>query len=235
MKRLIAVLLAMTMLLALCACGAKEEEIKGAIISSEEQQEPEAPAQAEEPEAPAEEVQLETGSIEGGRYENSYLGIACQLDENWSYFDQAQLAELIGVTADMFDDDSYAEQIKEADVFYDMYAAANDGSATINVVIQNMGLLFGTVMTEKEFLDASLGELETQLNSAGFENVKVERATIQFAGAEHEGLRIESQVQGINYYCTQILIKQGNYIATISLGSFVYDITDTLAGYFSAA
>ena len=101
MKKLIAVLLAVCTVFALCACGAGKD-IGGSVTSGED------------------DSSFQLGTINGGVYENSYLGVGISLDDSWSIYDEEQLAQLIGWTADQYDDEKYAEQIENADLFYDL-------------------------------------------------------------------------------------------------------------------
>ena len=141
MKKLIAVLLAVCTVFALCACGAGKD-IGGAVTSGED------------------DSSFQLGTINGGVYENSYLGVGISLDDSWSIYDEEQLAQLIGWTADQYDNEKYAEQIENADLFYDLFASANDGLVSVNVVIQNLGLLYGTVMDEDKIVDMTLEQMD---------------------------------------------------------------------------
>lgn len=205
MRKVTAMLLVLCMVLCLCACGSKDEE---AVV--------------------------QTGTLEGYKYENKFLGIGCELDESWTYASAEELAQMIGQTAEMFDDD-YADKLKDQDMFYDMMAVTEEGLVSINVVIQNVGILYGTALSEEKYLELAEDELEEQLGSAGMENVETARITANFAGAERNGIHISSTIQGVPYYCTQMCIKQGQYIASISLCSFSEDIGAELMAYFYAA
>jgi len=230
MKKIVAMLMALVMMLSLCACGAKTEaEIRGQVTAAGE-----SAAEAESVGEAAAEAEAELGTVNGGRYESSFLGIGCELDENWSYYSQEDMASLLGMTADMFEDENYAEQVKDADMFYDMYAAYADGTCFINVLVQNLGLLYGTVLTEEEYVKLSTESLSSQLESAGFTDVEWEIVTLDFAGQQRQGLKISSMVQGVPYYCTQAYIKSGSHMAIISLACYVEDISESLAEYFFA-
>lgn len=204
MRKAIALLLVLCMVLSLCACGGK-----------------------------AEEPSVRTGTVSGYKYENSFLGIGCELDENWTYASEEELSQIIGLTAEMFDDE-YADKLKEQDMFYDMMAVTEEGLVSINVVIQNIGLLYGVALSEEKYLDVAEETVTQELGSAGMDNVKTARITKDFAGSEHNGIHISSTIQGVPYYCTQMCIKQGKYIATISLYSFSEDLGDELISYFYA-
>lgn len=236
MKKLFAIVLLLAMLLSLCACGKSENEIRGQISAPAESASGES-APAEEAEEPglaeaAENVEAEAGVINGGRYESSFLGIGCELDENWTYASREQMIELLGTTSDMFNDTEYEDAIKDAEMFYDMYAAVADGTASINVLVQNLGLIYGTVLSVEQYVDLSTQSLSEQLEAAGFSDVKWEKVELDFAGETRPGLKISSQVQGIPYYCTQSYIKAGNHIAVVSFAAYFEDSTEAMLDYF---
>lgn len=216
MKKLTAMLLVLVMMLSLCACG--EKNVSGTVSPQEEQTE----------------VDFQLGVTTGGKYESTFLGIGCSLDDSWSFASQEELAQMIGATAEMFDNEEYAEQMKNTDMFYDMAAAADDGLVNINIIIQNMGLLYGMALSEEKYIEISQEGLEEQLSSAGFTLEGVEAGTVTFAGQERSGLHITCTYQGIAYYCQQVYIKQGNYMSVITLASFFEDDTDAMLDYFYA-
>ena len=216
MKKIAAMLLVLVMMLSLCACG--EKNVSGTVSPQEEQTE----------------VDFQLGVTTGGKYESTFLGIGCSLDDSWSFASQEELAQMIGATAEMFDNEEYAEQMKNTDMFYDMAAAADDGLVNINIIIQNMGLLYGMALSEEKYIEVSQEGLEEQLSSAGFTLEGVEAGTVTFAGQERSGLHITCTYQGIAYYCQQVYIKQGNYMSVITLASFFEDDTDSMLDYFYA-
>ena len=246
MKKILALALALALMLALCACGSQhvggsvspkdDAQQSAAPVESAEPQAEETPAESAEPvesAAPQTEDGLEVGTVVGGRYENSFLGIGCELDENWVFANEQQLAQIAGMTADMFTGD-FAEQAKAADMFYDLYAERLSGGATINLVIQKVGLLAGLGATEEQIVDATIAQMGPQLEAAGFSNVQMEKNTVSFAGQERVGIYISAEIQGAPIYEQQVCIKNGQHVASITLATVGEDATETLAGYFFA-
>lgn len=232
MKKIVAMLLALVMVFSLCACGSKDD-VSGSVSAADKDGGASGSVtQTSEP-SPEPEEEVEPGNLVGGRYENEFLGIGCELDDNWVYATQEELAEMIGQTAEMFDEES-AEQLKKADMFYDMLAASEDGLVSINVVIQNLGVLYGAVLSEEEYVELSTENLEAQLGSAGFTDISWEQITPDFAGQQRTGLHISSKIQGNDYYTTQVYIKAGSYMAVISFSSFAEDIGEELMANFFA-
>ena len=197
MKKLIAVLLAVCTVFALCACGAGKD-IGGSVTLGED------------------DSSFQLGTINGGVYENSYLGVGISLDDSWDIYDEEQLAELIGLTAEQFDDEKYVEQLKNADMFYDFFASAEQGLVTVNIIIQNM----------------SLEQMDEQLQSAGFSDISAEKITVDFAGAERTGIKSSSLYQGADYFTQQVFIKHGKYMAIFTVSSFFEDITGDVLSQF---
>lgn len=233
MKRLFAIMMVLAMLLSLSACGKSENEIRGEISASEESSSVEETTDSGLAKA-AEDVEseAEAGVINGGRYESSFLGIGCELDESWTYASRDEMIQLLGTTSDMFADTDYEEAIKSAEMFYDMYAAGAEGLNSINVLIQNLGLLYGTVLSVEQYVELSTQNLSQQLEAAGFTDVKWERTELNFAGETRPGLKISSQVQDVPYYCTQVYLKAGSHIAVISFASYFEDTTAQMLDYF---
>ena len=76
MKRAAGLLLALVLVLSMAACGKKDGD--GGDSQSG----------------------FQRGTIENGIYTNTFVGIGCQLSDDWTYFTDEQLAELSGVVAE---------------------------------------------------------------------------------------------------------------------------------------
>ena len=76
MKRAAGLLLALVLVLSMAACGKKDGD--GGDSQSG----------------------FQRGTIENGIYTNTFVGIGCQLSDDWTYYTDEQLAELSGVVAE---------------------------------------------------------------------------------------------------------------------------------------
>ena len=74
MKRAAGLLLALVLVLSMAACGKKDGD--GGDSQSG----------------------FQRGTIENGIYTNTFVGIGCQLSDDWTYYTDEQLAELSGVS-----------------------------------------------------------------------------------------------------------------------------------------
>ncbi len=183
-----------------------------------------------------EENEYRMGSTNGGIYTNDFIGIACELDENWVYFGDEQLAELSGIAADAIGDEELSKIIQESTdsgkVVYDMYAASSDGLANISIAIENLGVVYGMALDEDKYLDVTLESLPAAFESSGIENLVIEKSSVEFAGATRPGLVVTGEISGVLLYESMTCIKQGNYMAVIALTSFNENITEQMAGLF---
>lgn len=140
-KRIAALIMALIMVFALCACS-DDDDAKGKV----EPGTVETGAPSAEPEKT-----LELGTLSGGKYANDYFGFGCELDDQWTYADEDQLLSMIQATADLIDDENFKDDILDADMFYDMMAVYYDGVTSMNVVVQNIGAAYAHCLTRRQW------------------------------------------------------------------------------------
>ena len=186
------------------------------------------------PAADSAEKPLERGVSNGNVYESEFLGIGCKLDNGWMIYDDNMLEALMGLTAGFMQDENSREALEQMDGFFDFFAYFDQGRRSMNILLQNMGKLFGLVMDEDSFVDSTLEVLKDQLEANGMINVKVEEISIEFAGKERRAIHSAAEFNGAPYYTTSIFLKSGDYMATVSLSSYNRDICSSFASYFYA-
>lgn len=172
------------------------------------------------------------GATDGGHYENVYFGVAYDFGAEWYVATDAELADLIGITADAIGDAAFEQALEESGFAYSVYATADEGLTTLSVGVENLGILYGLTLTEEEYIDMSEGMLVEALESVGLTNVTTEKVTMTLAGAEHPAVKVYGQIYEIDFFETIVVIKSGNYIACVTAGSYVEDVTDEILGGF---
>ncbi len=215
MKKFIVILSVLALALSLFAgCGGNGDDNIGGTVSQG------APAEtpAVEPSAPAEdEAEFDTGVVVGGTYSNEFLGINLTLDNSWVFFSEQQMAELNGITADLIEDEDIKAMMENSGVVYDLYATSATTGAGINVVIENLGLIYGSVLSEDSYAEASMDTLKTALESAGMTNVSCEKLSVEFCGKDHAAIGVAAtNPAGYNMYEIIVCYKVGSYMACIT-------------------
>lgn len=225
MNRLLSAILALTMLLCLCACSQKEPETSVNTV----------PPTTTAPKVtqPAEK-DPQLGNFADGVYTNDFLGIRCEVGSEWTVYSDAQLAQLNGLVLDTMTDEDLVEQLKKSNVAHLFYATAEGGLRSMNVVLENIGVINGVLLNEKTYIDISVEQLPAALQSMGLTNVTAEATTVHFAGAEHAGVRVHGVLSGVDFYEKIVCIKVGNYFGLVTVASYGEDTTDALLNMFTA-
>lgn len=224
-KRIAALIMALVMVFALCACSS-DDDTKGKV-------EPGTTTPVVE-ESAAPDKSLELGSVTGGKYENAYFGFGCELDDQWTYASEDQLLSMVQATADFIDDENFKDEMLNADMFYDMMTVYYDGVTSMNVVVQNIGAAYGALLDEETMVDETIKVMPEQLAAASMDVQSCEHVTVEFAGADHDGILTHSTVNGGDMYQLQTYIKVGKYVAVVTMSSPLEDNLDPMLGFFYA-
>lgn len=208
-KKLLALLLALLMVLALAACGSAPEKVVD-DPQPEEQTE-------EQTEDQADVKNFEAGTVEGSTYTSEALGATLTLDENWVFLNDEEIGELTGMVQDMSDSEELQEALESGASIYDVYAMTNDGSGrSINITVSDLGTLFSKLTSEEAYVTAVAEQLQPSLESIGAENVEIETVTYTLAGAEHSGLHINADMQGMKLCESMTCVKVGKLIYNVT-------------------
>lgn len=262
MKKILALLLALIMVLGMLAGCSDKDDISGEITPIDEEEEvvhqdeepeeeteapeeeTEAPveeteAPTEETEAPTEENTVSLGRLEGGVYTNTYAGFGCELDENWVYYSAEELQVLPENTQELFEGTEMGELSAEYTQISDMMAENTTDMTSMNVLYTQIGLqerLAYLSLTEEETIDATLAQSDMMIEAyeqAGYENVAMEKVKVTFLGEEHTALKTTATLQGYDYYVLQIMdYKCGSYGVTLTVSCFFEDTTEDILALF---
>ena len=172
------------------------------------------------------------GSSAGNRYENTFLGIGCALDENWTFLSDEQIRENNAAAADMMAEE-YQEMVEAADVVYDMMANHQNEVDTLSL---NMEKLSGAalIISEEQYAQLSLEGLESSLSSMGIENIQTNVEQISFAGGTHTCIRLEGEYSGVKVYESLVCYKRGGYMALACACTWMEDGTQAILDSFYA-
>lgn len=227
MKRLICVLLSITLVLSLGACTKKPSQTAAPETT--------APAVTEaSTEAPTEtEVSAEdaVGSYEDGVYRNELLGIQAAFDETWYVASVEERLEVVGIVSEAVTDDAIADMLETNGTAMDLYAVQGSGSS-VNLMLQKINFLQNVLISEEEYVNQSMAQMETAMESIQVEDAVIEATTITFAGGEHPAIAITGVQAGLDFYELLVVVKSGGYLGTVTAASYVENTTEEILGLF---
>jgi len=247
MKRAVSLVLALVLALAMTACGADSPAPpKGEYKPAEQEQTQPADTGAEDtlpddtrPEdtEPEEDNDFSLGTMQGGIYENAYVGYGCALGEGWTYKTAEELQDISGLTKDIFEeggvDTSAFNQVM------DMMAECADPIANINInytALSPQERLAHRLAGEEGIIDATLQQKDLLISTyaqAGIEVSTIEKVSVTFCGEERWAIYTTASIQGMPYYILQLFDTNiGPYYVTLTLGAFVEDTTPELLELF---
>lgn len=225
LKKVIALILAMCMVLSAAACGTTNEDIRGEIKNDGESIDNEDGTSEEE-----DEIVLSVGVASGSVYESEFMNIGWTLPEGWTFMTEEEMATMNQVVADMLGNEDIASQIEDGETFCDM-SAYNAVGETINIQIEKMAATTALTVDEVAYADIALEQLPAVFEPLGY-SVKCEKQQITLAGKTCEGVYVELGYQGAYIYEKMALIKVGQYMCVITVASASMDVINAIYNNF---
>ena len=175
----------------------------------------------------AAEEELSLGTWDGNTYENAFLGISLDLDQDWYVLSEEERARQLGLVFDSVAGTDLEEVMTDAlekgqDVL-DLNAIRQDGSGdNITILISNMSVAMGAMgmfVDEKTVCQSGREALESYFTMQGCEIIGVTEDEIQFCGKSHYSMLIEASYGG-QYFCeVQIYLKMVHYMGVVNIFS----------------
>lgn len=219
MKKFLSVFLTVVILVSFVGCQKNsDDDVRGQISGETLNQ------NTEEPE-------FAVGKSENNIYSNDFLGLSCTLPKEWIFYTDKQILEINNLVGEVVDD-KVAEQLKNATVFYDMFATVPEEGSSLNVTMEKLNILQAATVNVKATLEAQIGTLKSTYENMGYTDVKISYQKIKVDGKDFDALKVSANIQGISFYATMFAFKKSNYMANVSIGSLQTDKTETILNYF---
>lgn len=211
MKKFLCLFLAIILTFGLCACGGNGN-VRGEIEGGDG-------------------PEFSLGDTVSNTYKNDFLGISCTLPSEWVFYTDEQILQMNNIVGEVIDD-KVAEQLKDANIIYDMFAQTSTGNS-INVNMEKLSALQVLSLNIKNTLEAQIDTIKQSYQKMGYSNVNVGYQKVTVDGKEFDGLRLTASIQGINFYLYVFTFLKGNYLANVTVSAVQTDSTNTVLGYFT--
>ena len=222
LKPIFALVAALALLFTLCACGSSESKEPSTT----------APSTTESPKPTEQEISL--GTVTGGRYENSSIGLACEPGSDWYIYSKDEIAQLSGIVEENVSDEDLLNLMKNNGTVIVFYAAKDDGATSVNITVTDTGSKLEGVVTEEQLLDATLPQIEQAYPSLGYDDLEIGTDTVTFAGASHPCIVVSATANGAQLYQRQVFLLKGTCSICVTSSSFFTDTTVEQLALFEA-
>lgn len=203
MKKLLALLMTLALLVGVTACGSNE--IPATVMG---------------------EKSFGLGSVDGLTYKNDFIGIGCNLGSDWSFYSDEQIRQMNNQTTALAGEE-YEALMANTNMVYDMMAVSSNQLDNISVILEK-----STEEAVAAFdLRTTYAALFPTIKQS-FENMGYTGITYQFAPITIDGKTIECVTSSANYgygimYQRQLMLPlSGGYVATVTVTTFDNDGTE---------
>lgn len=208
MKKTVALILVLAMLLSLTGCGMSR------MLTAEEID------------------AIAAGTITDGVYENTVFGIGCQLDEDWDVSTQAEILETNGWN----ENEDLTEQAKKSlakpGYFYEMLVETPDQTGTVNVCVENVSIMEDPDISEADYARSAIVMAREAFDVIGAKNLTMEQIVQDVAGKQCHGYLATVHTGDHVLYQKVLYVRQGIYAAVITVSCTGADVTDDILSCF---
>lgn len=169
-----------------------------------------------EPEQEAKKFAL--GTVSGQVWENEYLGLGCEFPDSWFFSSEQEIAELNGMTLEYIPED-YTEQMKNADIVYDMLARSQAGIANVNVIFQKLTALQVLTYDTREAIEGTLGVVKEAYENMGYTNVSASLDEVQIDGKTLDCMYLRAEMGDLTMYVKAFMVLCSGRVANITIAA----------------
>ena len=142
------------------------------------------------------------------KFESKLLGIGADLDSDWRFANDEELATANGL--EEISDKALEEALETKTFICDMIAEKEfeGGANSITLTFPNMGSSGSADMSEREYAESTI---------IGINNATAVIETIRLGRDDHVSIRLVGKTSGTDYYQRMIFVKKNGYLGMITL------------------
>lgn len=223
MKKLIALLLVALQITVMCACGDTD---KAAVTETTAPQK-----ETESLDKIDKEKEFSAGSLDGQKYESEFVGIGCELDSEWTFYDEEQIAELNKTAMEMAGEE-YKNAVENIEVIYDMFAVDSAGINNVSVTLEKGDVNEIEKADINEYYENVISSIKANFTSMGCTNISSEVVTMNVGDKPTKLIKTSAEANGAVLNQTYFLIKCNGYMANITTTAIGEDKCEEILAKF---
>ncbi len=236
MKKILAIILALTLLLSLCSCNFSDKDLTeelgklNDIVSNLN----EGIINLDITEDVVSKIQeiipsVSRGVIEGNVYKSKFSGITFTKPDSWVYSTDEEIAAAMNMGAEMLNQGEFEKTMAQVKSVYDMRAISATTGANISVQYENLALSLMSSMTEEQYIDAFIGIINDQ---EGVEIKNDVKSSIKLGDKEYTKVEYVLSMSGVEVNQAVYVRKIGNYMNSIIV-TLVTETVEEIEAMFS--
>jgi hypothetical protein len=181
---------------------------------------------------PAPEPEFTLGTVNGSVYENTFIGIGCDLGSEWTYYSDEQIREQNNAAADLAGED-YKQMMLNSTIVYDMFAVHSNQVNTIVVNLEKVSSVQLAALNYKSYFEEAVPGLKQSLGNMGFVNITHSIGSVKIGSTDFTCLDVVSELGSFKMYQTLIAIKCNGYIACLTFsGDSAESVASAIACFY---
>lgn len=209
-KKIVAGMLALTMALAVTACGDSKDADKKDPVKTEKEEKTDRDSDKK--------VTAKRGTFEGNVYTNKSMGVQVTFPEGCTMYSDEEIKQVVGAGTDVMEE-AYDSEIVEnslAGTIYDVIAVTGDQSTNIQIVMEDTVNTAGMTLSADIYAKAVANNMKKAYEAAGVSVSDAEITDETLGGLDFAKVSIAVNGMTQEYYAHQV----ENYM-------FVFTITYT--------
>ena len=242
MKKLLALLLAVLMVLSVTACSEdddkksrkKDKTTQSEKIDKEDVEPDDTDVDIDVDDEVKELEQAEDfclGTIDGRVYENEFIGIGYKADLYWTYMTESEIQQINNFVTDNAGD--YKEAMQAAQVYTDMFVGNIDSSENININLEKVSDTVLDAIDDCTYYENTIESFENLYKSYGCTDFDYEITTLTIDGVDFHSMNLEVEIDGTMIYQTVFVVRCNGYASNVTCTSRSADaLTDMIEKFY---
>ena len=169
------------------------------------------------------------GVVENNTYKSEFLGVSAEFSEEWSFLSDEEINSLNSITEELLPEE-INDKLENAEIIYDIEVTNASSGSSVGVNFENLRLLGSLMLDEKGYLSSQIDGITEALGELNLSDIKTEIVKVDFAGRDTYAIRIVATISEMNFYEYLVAVKEGEYMANISLaGVDEEELKETMA------
>lgn len=155
---------------------------------------------------------IQRGTIKGNIYSSKTTGLKFTKPDNWRYLTDSELAQALSISEEVLSKKEFAKSLEEYPNLMDMMIMDDATGLNMTVGYENLPVTMGTVVSEKEYMDA-MSEFIATMGNVQIGNSE----TVNLSGKDYLHTEFSVEIDGTTMVTQYYIRLIDKYMSVISV------------------